>query len=203
MMTSSSPSFFLPSDYYSTTWPSPPQSSSGLPPPPPPPDDDDDQSLPYPPYVIRPCGACKSLRRRCAPRCILAPYFPPNQLLRFMAVHRVFGASNVIKFLQELPESQKADAVDCLVYEAAARIKDPVHGCAGEVFRLQKLVRQLQVQLATAQSQLLDITPYQQESFSCDDHNSLICMKMMEVGQAQQQPLLDEDFMLGTQSYQI
>ncbi|XP_042512946.1 LOB domain-containing protein 1-like [Macadamia integrifolia] len=190
-MTSSSPPSFLSSDYYSTNWSSPAQSSSGFPSPP----LHDDQSLPNPPCVVRPCGACKSLRRRCIPRCILAPYFPPNQPLKFMAVHRVYGASNIIKFLQKLPESKKADAVDCLVYEAAARIEDPVHGCAGEVCRLQKLVRQLQVQLATAQCQLLNSTQYQQESFSCDSQAKQQPML--------QQPLLDEDLMLGSPSFQI
>ncbi|XP_042518595.1 LOB domain-containing protein 1-like [Macadamia integrifolia] len=155
-----------------------------------------DQSLP--PHVIRPCGACKTLRRRCVPRCVLAPFFPPNQPLKFMAVHRVFGASNVVKLLQELPENQKAEAVDSLVYEAVARIKDPVHGCAGEVCQLKKVVRQLQLQLATVESQLLINKQYQQESFSCDN-NSLICMEREEAQQQQptfQQPLLD-DFMLG------
>ncbi|XP_043692753.1 LOB domain-containing protein 1-like [Telopea speciosissima] len=192
-MTSSSPPFFISSDY-STTWSSP-QPSSTFPPPPP----HHDQSDLPPPYVIRPCGACKSLRRRCVPGCVLAPYFPPNEPLKFLAVHRVFGACNIIKFLQELPESQKSDAVDCLVYEAAARIKDPVHGCAGEVCRLQKLVRQLQMQLANVHAQLLNTVPYQQESFSCD-HNSLICKEMEAEAQ---QPLLDEDFMLGTPNFQI
>ncbi|XP_042515331.1 LOB domain-containing protein 1-like [Macadamia integrifolia] len=198
-MSSSSPPFFLSSDH-STTWSYPSQfsqssqSSSGVSPPSPPPHHHD-QSLPYPPYVTRPCGACKSLRRRCAPRCVLAPYFPPDQPFKFMAVHKVFGACNIIKFLQEIPDIQKADAVDCLVYEAVARIKDPVHGCAGEVCRLQKLVRELQVQLDTAQAQLL-ITPYQKEN--------LICKEMMEEAQQQQQPpLQDEDFMLGTPNFQI
>ncbi|XP_043692751.1 LOB domain-containing protein 1-like [Telopea speciosissima] len=199
-MTSASPPFFVSSDCSATR--SSPQSSSGFPPPPP----HHDQSELPPPHVIRPCGACKILRRRCVPRCVLAPYFPPNQPLKFLAVHRVFGASNVVKFLQELPESQKADAVDSLVYEAVARIKDPVHGCAGEVCRLQKLVRQLQMQLATAQAQVLNTVPYQQESFSCD-YNSLICKEKEAEAQQQptllQQPLLDDDFMLGTPNFQI
>ncbi|XP_043692752.1 LOB domain-containing protein 1-like [Telopea speciosissima] len=177
----------------STTWSSP----QSFPPPPPP---HHDQSELPPPPVIRPCGACKTLRRGCVPRCVLAPYFPPNQPLKFLAVHRVFGASNVVKILQELPESQKADAVDSLVYEAVARIKDPVHGCAGEVCRLQKLVRQLQMQLATAQAQVLNTVSYQQESFSCD-YNSLICTE--KEAEAQQEPLLDDDFMLGTPNFQI
>lgn len=49
-----------------------------------------------------PCAACKVLRRRCASKCVLAPYFPPTELLKFMVAHRVFGASNIIKLLKVL-----------------------------------------------------------------------------------------------------
>ncbi|KAK1284150.1 LOB domain-containing protein 11 [Acorus calamus] len=68
------------------------------------------------------------------------PYFPPTEPLKFTIAHRVFGASNIIKLLQELPESQRADAVSSMVYEANARIRDPVYGCAGAICQLQKQV---------------------------------------------------------------
>ena len=56
--------------------------------------------IPPPPVVISPCAACKILRRRCADKCVLAPYFPPTEPAKFTIAHRVFGASNIIKFLQ-------------------------------------------------------------------------------------------------------
>ena len=31
---------------------------------------------------------------------MLAPYFPPTEPAKFTIAHRVFGASNIIKFLQ-------------------------------------------------------------------------------------------------------
>ncbi|RVW60792.1 LOB domain-containing protein 1 [Vitis vinifera] len=43
---------------------------------------------------------------------------------------QVFGASNIAKALQELPQPTRADAVSSMVYEANARIRDPVYGCA-------------------------------------------------------------------------
>lgn len=52
------------------------------------------------PLVVSPCAACKILRRRCAEKCVLAPYFPPSDPIKFTTAHRVFGASNIIKFLQ-------------------------------------------------------------------------------------------------------
>ena len=53
-----------------------------------------------PPIVLSPCAACKILRRRCVEKCVLAPYFPPTEPYKFTIAHRVFGASNIIKFLQ-------------------------------------------------------------------------------------------------------
>ncbi|KAL5711331.1 hypothetical protein ACHQM5_021798 [Ranunculus cassubicifolius] len=107
--------------------------------------------------IISPCAACKILRRKCTENCVLAPYFPPSEPLKFTTAHRVFGASNIIKFLQELPECQRADAVSSMVYEANARIRDPVYGCAGVICHLQKQVTDLQVQLAMAQAQLVNL----------------------------------------------
>lgn len=53
-----------------------------------------------PPVIMSPCAACKILRRRCADKCVLAPYFPPTDPLKFSIAHKVFGASNIIKLLQ-------------------------------------------------------------------------------------------------------
>ena len=60
--------------------------------------------------------------------------------MRFANVHRVFGASNVGKLLQELPPPSREDAVNSLSYEADARINDPVYGCVGALFALQQQV---------------------------------------------------------------
>lgn len=60
-------------------------------------------SPPPPAVVLSPCAACKILRRRCVEKCVLAPYFPPTEPLKFTIAHRVFGASNIIKFLQVCP----------------------------------------------------------------------------------------------------
>ncbi|PPD82764.1 hypothetical protein GOBAR_DD20298 [Gossypium barbadense] len=110
-----------------------------------------------------PCASCKLLRRRCAKDCIFAPYFPSDDPHKFAIVHRVFGASNVSKMLQELPVQQRADAVSSLVYEANARVRDPVYGCVGAISYLENQVSQLQMQLAVAQTEMLCIR-MQQES---------------------------------------
>ncbi|GER28307.1 LOB domain protein [Striga asiatica] len=128
---------------------------------------------PQAPAILTPCAACKILRRRCAEKCVLAPYFPPTEPLKFTIAHRVFGASNIIKLLQELPESQRADAVNSMVYEANARLRDPIYGCAGAICHLQKQICDLQAELAKAQAEILNMQC--QNANLCD----LICKVQM------------------------
>ncbi|KAI3470423.1 hypothetical protein Pfo_027086 [Paulownia fortunei] len=127
---------------------------------------------PPPPVILSPCAACKILRRRCVEKCVLAPYFPPTEPLKFTIAHRIFGASNIIKLLQELPEAQRADAVNSMVYEANARVRDPIYGCTGTICHLQKQISELQAELAKAQAEILNM--------QCQNANALeqICKQM-------------------------
>lgn len=50
---------------------------------------------------------------------------------------------------------QRADAVSSLVYEAKARVKDPVYGCVATISSLQHQIDALQNQLAIAQAQVV------------------------------------------------
>ncbi|KAJ7959880.1 LOB domain-containing protein [Quillaja saponaria] len=102
-----------------------------------------------------PCASCKLLRRRCAKDCIFAPYFPSDDPHKFAIVHKIFGASNVSKMLQDIPVHQRVDAVSSLVYEANARVRDPVYGCVGAISYLQRQVSELEMQLAVAQAEIL------------------------------------------------
>ncbi|XP_055834522.1 LOB domain-containing protein 4-like [Solanum dulcamara] len=113
-----------------------------------------------------PCAACKLLRRRCAQDCVFAPYFPADEPHKFASVHKVFGASNVNKMLQELPEHQRGDAVSSMVYEANARVRDPVYGCVGAISSLQQQIDHLQSQLAIAQAEVVHMRMRQFSSMS-------------------------------------
>ncbi|CAI8588817.1 unnamed protein product [Vicia faba] len=101
-----------------------------------------------------PCAACKFLRRKCTTECVFAPYFPPDNPQRFAYVHKVFGASNVAKLLNELTQSQREDAVKSLAYEAEARLRDPVYGCVGLISLLQHKLRAIQGELNNAKKEL-------------------------------------------------
>ncbi|KAE8729070.1 LOB domain-containing protein 15 [Hibiscus syriacus] len=105
--------------------------------------------------TITPCAACKLLRRRCAEECPFSPYFSPHESHKFAAVHKVFGASNVAKMLMEVPESQRADAANSLVYEANLRLRDPVYGCMGAIVTLQQQIQTLQAELNAVRAEIL------------------------------------------------
>lgn len=60
--------------------------------------------------------------------------------------------------MQELPaEGERADAVNSMVYEANARLRDPIYGCAGAICHLQQQIDQLQAELAKANAQILNM----------------------------------------------
>lgn len=114
--------------------------------------------------VMSPCAACRLLRRRCSKECNFAPYFPRDDPQKFATVHRIFGASNVQKMLQDIPINQRSDAVSSMVYEAYARIRDPVYGCVGAICSLQKEMLELQSQLALAQAEITRLRIMQQDA---------------------------------------
>lgn len=101
-----------------------------------------------------PCAACKFLRRKCTQECVFAPYFPPDQPQKFANVHKVFGASNVAKLLNELNTSQREDAVNSLAYEAEARLRDPIYGCVGLISILQHRLKQVHSEILAAKKEL-------------------------------------------------
>nr|CAD1843439.1 unnamed protein product [Ananas comosus var. bracteatus] len=103
-----------------------------------------------------PCAACRTLHRKCSPDCLLAPYFPADEPEKFASVHKVFGASNVIKMLQVVEETRREDAVQSMVYEANARLRDPVYGCTNAISYLQKCLKDLQKQLEATREQILE-----------------------------------------------
>ncbi|KAG5600186.1 hypothetical protein H5410_031556 [Solanum commersonii] len=105
--------------------------------------------------TVTPCAACKLLRRRCAQECPFSPYFSPHEPQKFASVHKVFGASNVSKMLMEVPESQRVDTANSLVYEANVRLRDPVYGCMGAISSLQQQVQALQAELNVIRAEII------------------------------------------------
>lgn len=74
------------------------------------------------------------------------------------------------KLLNELHPSQREDAVNSLAYEADMRLRDPVYGCVGVISLLQHQLRQLQIDLSCAKSEL---SKYQSLGILAATHQSL------------------------------
>ncbi|KAJ9160152.1 hypothetical protein P3X46_025582 [Hevea brasiliensis] len=105
------------------------------------------------------CGACKFLRRKCTSECVFAPYFSYDQAAtHFLAVHKVFGASNVSKLLLHLPVQSRSDAAITISYEALARMRDPIYGCVAHIFALQQQIASLQEEIEILGHQMANLT---------------------------------------------
>lgn len=78
--------------------------------------------------------------------------------------------------------------MNSMVYEASARIRDPVYGSTGSIFQLQRQINELQAELAKAQAELLNM--------QCQQANlvSLICK---ELAQMPQPPMFDHNSLDG------
>ncbi|XP_030936158.1 LOB domain-containing protein 24-like [Quercus lobata] len=109
------------------------------------------------------CAACKYLRRRCPSDCIFSPYFPPNDPQRFSCVHRIYGASNVGKMLQQLPSHLRSQAADTLYFEAQYRLHDPVYGCVGIISQLHQQINSAESQVAKIQAEIAFLNSNAQE----------------------------------------
>ncbi|BBN07288.1 protein MpASLBD9 [Marchantia polymorpha subsp. ruderalis] len=68
------------------------------------------------------CASCKYLRKRCTDECVLAPYFPADQPLKFAIVHAHFDIVNVIELLHGIPESFRLSVVKDLVLQAIIKV---------------------------------------------------------------------------------
>ena len=100
------------------------------------------------------CAACKYQRRKCAPDCILAPYFPPNEQKQFLNAHKLFGVSNIVKVLNHVPPLERETAMKSLIFHANVRAYDPVGGCYRIISNLQHQIFESRTELEIVLRQL-------------------------------------------------
>ncbi|XP_075075402.1 uncharacterized protein LOC142162712 [Nicotiana tabacum] len=103
------------------------------------------------------CAACKYQRRRCAPDCPLAPYFPAERQKDFLNAHKLFGVSNILKVLKNVPPFQKENAMKALIFEANIRADDPVGGCHRVIQNLHRQINLYQSQLQLVYHQIVRV----------------------------------------------
>ncbi|EEF34965.1 LOB domain-containing protein, putative [Ricinus communis] len=93
------------------------------------------------------CAACKYQRRKCAPDCILAPYFPHDRQRQFLNAHKLFGVSNITKIIKNLNQPDKDEAMRTIIFQSDVRANDPVGGC-------YRIIRELQRQIEFHKNEL-------------------------------------------------
>lgn len=93
------------------------------------------------------CAACKYQRRKCAPDCILAPYFPHDRQRQFLNAHKLFGVSNITKIIKNLNPPEKEEAMRTIIFQSDVRANDPVGGC-------YRMIRDLQRQIEYSKAEL-------------------------------------------------
>ncbi|KAI3711980.1 hypothetical protein L1987_70529 [Smallanthus sonchifolius] len=118
--------------------------------------------LPPPPATrsnstIQACAACRYQRRKCAPDCILAPYFPHDRQRQFQNAHKLFGVSNITKIIRNLDRPQKDEAMRTIIYQSDVRSIDPVGGCYRIIRELQ---RQIEISCAELEFVLQQLALY-------------------------------------------
>ncbi|XP_057972734.1 LOB domain-containing protein 22-like [Malania oleifera] len=96
------------------------------------------------------CAACKHQRRKCAPDCLLRPYFPHDRQRQFLNAHKLFGVSNIGKIIRPLSPTHRDLAMRTIIFQSDARASDPVGGCLHIVRDLQR-----RIDLATAELRLV------------------------------------------------
>ncbi|KAJ8755733.1 hypothetical protein K2173_024277 [Erythroxylum novogranatense] len=100
------------------------------------------------------CAACKYQRRKCAPDCILAPYFPPDRQRQFRNSHKLFGVSNITKIIRNMKPHEKDEAMRTIIIQSDVRANDPVGGCYRIISELQRQIEYSQAELDLVLHQL-------------------------------------------------
>lgn len=87
------------------------------------------------------CAACKYQRRKCAPNCSLAPYFPADRQKDFLNAQKLFGVSNIKKILKNVKQNEKEAATRSIIFQANMRAIHPVGGCCHVIKELESYIQ--------------------------------------------------------------
>ncbi|XP_047339641.1 LOB domain-containing protein 27-like [Impatiens glandulifera] len=130
------------------------------------------------------CAACKYQRRRCTPKCLLAPYFPADQPKMFQNAHRLFGVSNIVKILKSIDQSQTREAMNSIIFQSNMRDRYPVEGCCYFIRGLQSQIHQTEMELHAVLTQLRLYRQQQQQQTHMQDGSTIIddCTSNLQLG---------------------
>ena len=78
------------------------------------------------------------------------------------------------KFLaQRVPIDLRADAADCMSFEASFRIRDPVYGCSRMISQLQQQITETRLEIAKVRGEIAFYDAQQQQLLHLDWENQL------------------------------
>ncbi|XP_058221205.1 LOB domain-containing protein 39-like [Rhododendron vialii] len=82
------------------------------------------------------CNGCRALRKGCSQSCILRPCLdwiesPQAQINATLFVSKFFGRSDLMCFIATVPEKNRPDLFQSLLFEACGRTVNPVNGVLG------------------------------------------------------------------------
>ncbi|CAF1909879.1 hypothetical protein Bca4012_050156 [Brassica carinata] len=122
------------------------------------------------------CAACKYQRKKCTEHCILARYFPQEKQNQFLNAHKLFGVSNITKFIKGVEECQRDIAMNNLIFHANARARDPVWGVCKIMLDLKHQIACTQAELNLVHHQNLAMcqTIALQQQFGCYSYGDLL-----------------------------
>ncbi|XP_052203977.1 LOB domain-containing protein 16-like [Diospyros lotus] len=85
------------------------------------------------------CGAYIVLKKGCNSQCIFAPYFHGEDgIAYFVAIRNVFTVKYVVNLLAPFAVNDQFWASDTFLFEAQARLQDPVYGSVSHILALQQ-----------------------------------------------------------------
>ncbi|CAO2816683.1 unnamed protein product [Amaranthus hypochondriacus] len=106
------------------------------------------------PKKVKSCAVCRQRRTKCNKDCLFAPYFPADNPQLYKNVHKLFGVAYMTNALRSTDPEFHDDLMASLIYSANARVKDPVHGCLGEIQSLHSKIMYAQKELDFLRSQI-------------------------------------------------
>ncbi|KAF8762532.1 hypothetical protein HU200_009358 [Digitaria exilis] len=82
------------------------------------------------------CNGCRVLRKGCSEACVLRPCLQwidtaDAQGHATVFVAKFFGRAGLLSFISAVPDAQRPALFQSLLYEAAGRTINPVHGAVG------------------------------------------------------------------------
>ncbi|KAM7511055.1 hypothetical protein LguiB_009930 [Lonicera macranthoides] len=101
------------------------------------------------------CAACTYKRKRCQPWCEYAQIFQEVISRQdYRTIFTVFGVKNVADILQSIPQYQHLETLNSFLFEAKARVENPIKGCTALLASLEQKVEELQEWVTALEARL-------------------------------------------------